>query len=372
LRGFFVNIIRVDPPNPRNLRSIPFLAEKFVLMIENIEKILLIRLGSLGDVVLTLPVVEAVRNSFPNAYITMLVGDKCADIVSADPRFDEIIVIKRDAKGKDGLVEMRRVIALLRDRKFDVSIDMQRKFRTAYLAYQGKVKTRIGYHQPGGFLCNVKIPDKINKLSVDRNLDLIKPLGIDSADRIPKIHLSDKDRDFAKKIFEPYSLLSGKKVLGIFPGAGWRPKCWMPDRFAKVADLAMQNDNARVIIFCGPGEADIVDEVVSNMKAEPIAMKEKVTQRQLSAMIERCDVMLSNDTGPMHISVAVGTATIALFGPGDHIKFQPIGERHATIRKDVPCSPCKQLDKCKDNICMKSITVDEVWEAISNRLRAID
>jgi heptosyltransferase-2 len=333
------------------------------------EKILLIRLGSLGDVVLTLPVVEAVRNSFPYAYIAMLVGDKCADIVSADPRFNEVIVIKRDAKGKEGLAEMRRVIGLLRERKFDVSIDMQRKFRSAYLAYQGKVKTRIGYHQPGGFLCNVKIPDKINKHSVDRNLDLIKPLGIDSADRVPKIHLSDEDRDFAKKTFESYNLSSDEKVLGIFPGAGWRPRCWMPERFAEVADLAMQNDNARVIIFCGPGEADIVDEVVSNMKAEPIVMREKVTQCQLSAMIERCDVMLSNDTGPMHISVAVGTTTVALFGPGNHIKFQPIGERHATIRKNVLCSPCKQFtDKCKDNICMKLITVDEVWEAVHQRL----
>jgi len=336
------------------------------------EKILLIRFGSLGDVVLTLPVVEAVRRSFPNAYIAMLVSDKCANIVSADPRFNEIITFRRSAKGKEGLAEMHRIIYLLRERKFDVSIDMQRKFRSAYLAYKGKIETRIGYHQPFGFLCNIKIPDKVNKHSVDRNLDLIKPLGIDSAERVPKIYLSDEDRDFAKNIFDSYGITSNDKVLGIFPGAGWRPRCWLPERFAKIADLAMNIENAKVIVFCGPDESDIVDEVVKNMDNKPFVMKEKVTQRQLASMIEKVDVMLSNDTGPMHISVGVGTTTVALFGPGNHIKFQPIGEKHAIIRKDVPCSPCKQFtNKCKDNICMKSITVDEVWEVVQQRLKTI-
>ncbi|MGB9596828.1 MAG: glycosyltransferase family 9 protein [Candidatus Poribacteria bacterium] len=333
------------------------------------EKILLIRFGSLGDVVLTLPVVEAIKKSFPNVYIAMLVSDKCANIISADPRFNEIIAFRRETKGKEGLTETNRVISLLRERKFDISIDMQRKFQSAYFAYKGNIKTRIGYHQPFGFLCNVKIPNKVNKHSVDRNLDLIKPLGIDNAERVPKIYLSDEDRDFAKSIFDSYGIIPADKVLGIFPGAGWRPRCWLPERFAKIADLAIKNDNAKVVIFCGPNESDIVDDVVRNMNSKPYIMKEKVTQRQLAAMIEKCDVMLSNDTGPMHISVGVGTTTIALFGPGNHIKFQPIGEKHSMIRKDVPCSPCKQFtDKCKDNICMKLITVDDVWDAVHKKL----
>jgi len=339
-----------------------------VKQIKDIKKILLIRFGSLGDVVLILPVIDAVRKSFPEAYIAMLVGDKSADIVSSDPRLDEVIVFRRDSKGKEGLSEMQRVIALIKERDFDVSIDMQRKFRSSFLAYKGKVKTRIGYHQPGAFLCNIRIPDKVNKHAVDRNLDLIKPLVIEGADRVPKMYLSDEDRDYAFRVFESQGLME-KHVLGIFPGAGWRPRCWLPERFAAVADLAIQHES-KVVIFGGPGEGDILDNVVQNMKVKPILMKERVTLHQLAAMIERCNVLLSNDTGPMHISVAVGTATVALFGPGNHIKFQPIGEKHAIVRKDVPCSPCKQFtDKCKDNICMKLITVDEVWDAVYQRLK---
>jgi ADP-heptose:LPS heptosyltransferase len=125
------------------------------------------------------------------------------------------------------------------------------------------------------------------------------------------------------------------------------------------------------VIFGGPGEEDIVDNVADKMSGPAVTIKDRMTLRQLGAMIKKCDLFLSNDTGPMHISVAVGTATIALFGPGNHVKFQPIGDKHALIRKDVPCSPCKQFtDKCKDNICMKLITVDEVWEEASKRLNA--
>jgi len=336
---------------------------------KNIKTILLIRFGSLGDVVLTTPVIGAVRDAFPNAYIAMLVGSRSADIVSADPRLDEVIFFKRDAKGSKGLEEMRKVTDLLRGRDFDVSVDMQRKFRSAYVAYKGKVRCRIGYHQPRAFLCSIKVPDEVNKHAVDRNLDLVKPLGIENASREPKMHISDEDRLFAIQRFEAHGLTSGEPILGIFPGAGWRPRCWMPERFAQVADLAVQNNNARVVVFGGLGEEDIVESVAKNMNSKPVLMNEKVTLRQLAGMIERCDVMLSNDTGPMHISVAIGTKTVALFGPGNHIKFQPIGEKHTTIRHDVPCSPCKQFtDKCKDNICMKMITVDEVWDAVRRSL----
>ena len=125
-----------------------------------------------------------------------------------------------------------------------------------------------------------------------------------------------------------------------------------------------------MIIFGGPNEADIVGNVAQKMKTSAVLMKDRVTLRQLGAMIGRCDLFLSNDTGPMHVSVAVKTPTIGLFGPGNHVKFRPIGGKHDFISKDVPCSPCKQFtDKCKDNVCMKLITVDEVWETIRERLK---
>ncbi len=335
---------------------------------DNIKKILLIRFGSLGDVVLTLPVISTVRRSFPDAYIAMLVGEKSADIVSADDRLDEVIVIQREKKGLKGLSETFRIEKFIREKHFDVSIDMQRKFRSSLIAYSAGVKYRIGYHQPFGFLCNYKVPDRENKHSVERNLDLLIPLGIKDYDCIPEMVLSKEDKDFADNYWQLHNL-SDSIVFGIFPGAGWRPRCWMPERFAEICDRASAKYNTKTIIFSGPDESDIANNVAQNMKTKPIIMNDKVTLRQLGAMIEKCDLMLSNDTGPMHISVAVDTPTIALFGPGNYKKFQPIGERHSMVRKDVPCSPCKQFtNKCKDNICMKLITVDDVWRVVDQHL----
>ena len=330
------------------------------------ERILLIRFGSLGDVVLTTPAIRALREAFPDAYIAMLVGDRSADIVSASPHLDDVIVFRREVKV---FSETRRAAAMLRERGFNISIDMQRKFRSSLLAYLSGAKLRIGYHQPGGFLCSVKVPGTAGKHSIDRNLDLLKPLGIAAADPEPEMFLSDEDREYADCVFQSHELTSDSLTMGLFPGAGWRSKRWPAERFAAIGDLAAREYEARVVVFGGPGEADIVDDVARSMKTSPVLMKDRVTLRQLGAMIEKCSLFLSNDTGPMHISVAVKTPTIGLFGPGNHIGFQPIGEKHTLIRRDMPCSPCKRFTgKCKDNICMKAITVDEVWEAVSGRL----
>ncbi len=337
------------------------------------ERILLIRFGSLGDVVLTTPAIRAVRAAFPDAYIAMLVGDRSADIVSANPHLDEVIVFRREKV----FSETRRIAAFLRERNFDASVDMQRKFRSSLLAYMSGAKLRIGYHQPGGLLCSVKVRNAESKHSVDLNLDLLRPLGVKAglkpisteADRTPEMFLSSEDREYADCVFRSGGLTSRSPIMGMFPGAGWPHKCWPAERFAIIGDLAAREYDAGVVIFAGPGEEDIVDDVARQMSAPAVLVKDRMTLRQLGAMIEQCDLFLSNDTGPMHISVAVNTATIGLFGPGDHVRFRPIGEKHAMIRKDLQCSPCKHLTRgCADNICMKMISVEEVWEAARERL----
>lgn len=330
------------------------------------ERILLIRFGSIGDVVLTTPTIRAVRRAFPDAYIAMLVGDRAADVVLSNPHLNEVIVFRREVKT---FSETRRTAAMLRERDFHISIDMKRKFRSSLLAYRSGAKLRIGYHKPGGFLCTVKIPPVADKHTVEQNLSLLKPLGIEGADLDPEMFLLDEERDYANSVFQSQGLTSDSPIIGFFPGAGWPAKCWLVDRFAAIGDLAVEEFNAQVVIFSGPGEADIVDNVAGQMKASAILIKDEMTLPQLAAMIEKCDLFLSNDTGPMHISVAVKTTTIGLFGPGDHVRFYPIGERHALIRGDVPCGPCRRFTgKCGDNICMKAITVDEVWKAVVERL----
>ncbi|MBD3182475.1 lipopolysaccharide heptosyltransferase II [Candidatus Poribacteria bacterium] len=330
------------------------------------KNILLIRFGSLGDVVLTTPTIRAIRKEFPHARIAMLVGERSADVLTTNPHLDELITFERKARG---LSETRRIVSVLKQYNFDVSIDMQRKFRSSLITYLGNVRLRIGYHEPKGFLCSVKIPEDENKHAIDRNLDLLKPLGIETEDIKPEIFILKEHQDFARDELEKLGANFEYPALGMFPGAGWRHRCWPAQKFAEVGDMAISNKNASVVVLGGPKESDILEDISNRMKNKPILMKANMTIPQLAGVIQQCNLFISNDTGPMHISVAVNTPTIGLFGPGNHIKFRPLGEQNTFIRHNTPCSPCKQFtDRCKDNICMKKISVDEVWEVVKEKL----
>lgn len=348
------------------------------------DRILLIRLSSLGDIVLTSPAIRAVRKHFPESHIAMLVGKRAADVITENPHLDEVITLDRKTSNRS-ISETRQVVAELRRRKFDLTIDFQRKFRTSLLAYLSGAKYRVGYHQPCGALCAVRVPDRVNKHAIDRNFDLLAAIGVHTDEREMELFLSDADRENAKQILAAAQIDSQKLKVGLFPGAGWKHREWLPERFAAIGDLAYESFGAQTLIFGGANEKDLVDKVAGYMTCAPIRLAGNLRIRQLAALIEKCDVFVTNDTGPMHIAAAMKTPTVALFGPGNHIKFQPIGLTphfspvlecgvglHTTIRHDVPCSPCKQFtDRCQDNICMKLITVEEVWSAVRRRLERI-
>ncbi len=324
------------------------------------DKILLIRLSSLGDIVLTTPAIRAVRAHFPNAYIAMLVAKQSADVLLQNPHLNEIIQFNRSAKDKD-TGEMLRIIRILRQRRFALTFDFQRKFRTELLMYFSGANERVGK----GRLCTIRVPKQGKQHATEDYFDLLHAAGIVAENRELEIFLSKSERTDACYVFEEADVSEMQLKVGLFPGAGWKLREWMPDRFASIGDKLVEKFDAQVIIFGGPKEGELVRSVTNLMQHPAIPFAGNLQIRQLAACIEKCDLFLTNDTGPMHIAAAVRTPTVALFGPGDHVRFQPLGESNTVIRHDVPCSPCKQFtEKCKDNICMKQITVDEVWDSI--------
>ena len=331
------------------------------------KNILLIRLSSLGDVVLTTPAIRAVRTHFPDAYIAMLVAKQSAEVLRENPHLNEIISFDRLAKDKD-TGEMLRIIRHLRERKFTLAIDLQRKFRTELLMYFSGAAERVGK----GRFCSIRVREQGNKHATAHYFDILHAVGIPAEDQRLELFLAESERLDATKRIETAGIPDTALKVGIFPGAGWKLREWMPERFAAIGDRLVSEFNANVLVFGGQKETELVQTVVDLMDAPAIPFAGNLQIRQLAACIEQCDLFLTNDTGPMHIAAAVGTPTVSLFGPGNHIRFQPIGAMHQTIRHDVPCSPCKQFtDKCKDNICMKRIAVDEVWQSISHTLEKL-
>lgn len=328
-------------------------------------RILLIRLSSLGDIVLTTPAIRAIRANFPNAHIAMLVAKQSADILRENPHLNEIITFDRLAKDKD-TGEMWRVVRLLRERKFTLAIDLQRKFRTEMLMYFSGATERVGK----GRFCTVRVSEQGNKHATAHYFDLLHAVGIPAEDQKLELFLAESERRDAVQRLKAAGIAAGKLKVGLFPGAGWKLREWMPERFAAIGDRLVAHFNADILIFGGQQESELVQKVANLMEMRAIPFAGNLQMRQLAACIEQCDLFVTNDTGPMHIAAGVGTRTVSLFGPGNHIRFQPLGVEHHTIRHDVPCSPCKQFtDKCKDNICMKGIGVDEVWHAISHALQ---
>lgn len=345
------------------------------------KNILLIRLSSLGDIVLTSPAIRAVRQHFPAAHISMLVGEQSADLLTANPHLDEVITFDRKAGNKD-TGQMRRVIRLLRERRFDLVIDFQRKFRTSLLGYLSGAKCRVGYHQPNGMLCTVRVPDRSNRAvragrissapAIDRYFALLHAIGVEATDKTLELFITDTDRAFSHELMATKGIKADRPKIGLFPGAAWKLREWMPDRFAAIGDRAAQEFGAQVLLFGGPAEGELVQQVGDLMTTEAIPLAGTLHIRQLAGLIEQCDLFVTNDTGPMHVAAAMQTPTVALFGPGDHIRFQPLDPIHTTIRHHVPCNPCKQFtNRCKNNICMKLITVDEVWETVHQNLSNI-
>ena len=345
------------------------------------KNILLIRLSSLGDIVLTSPAIRAVRQHFPQARISMLVARQSADLLTENPHLAEVIPFDRKAVNKD-TGEMKRIIRLLRERRFDLSIDFQRKFRTSLLAYLSGAKCRVGYHQPHGVLCTVRVRDLNTKAiragriaslhAIDRYFDLLHPIGIEPTDRTLELFITEADRTFAREMIGTKGIEANRLKVGLFPGAGWKLREWMPDRFAAIGDRAAKHFDAQVLLFGGAHEVELVRQMRDLMTTETTLLAGTLRIRQLAALIEQCDLFITNDTGPMHVAAAMHTPTVALFGPGDHIRFQPLDPIHTTIRHHVPCNPCKQFtNRCNNNICMKLITVDEVWETVHQNLSNI-
>ena len=331
------------------------------------QRILLIRLSSLGDIVLTTPVIHAVRAHYSDAHIAMLTGKQSADVLRENPHLDEIITFDRFAKDKD-TGEMLRTARVLRGRKFTLAIDLQRKFRTEVLMYFSGAAERVGK----GRLCTVRAPEQSNKHATAHYFDLLRAVEIPALDQKLEMFLAASERADATQRFDTAGVTPTGLKVGFFPGAGWKLREWMPERFAAIGDRLVQNFNAEVLIFGGQKESELVHTVAKLMDTRAVPFAGNLQIRELAACIEKCDLFLTNDTGPMHIAAAVGTPTVSLFGPGNHIRFQPLGAMHQTIRHDVPCNPCKQFtDKCKDNICMKKITVDEVWQSISEALAKV-
>ena len=339
--------------------------------------ILIVKLSAIGDVIHTLPALNALRKQYPDAYITWLVEEAAYGIIKGHKALDRIIVSKRKTwlKGLAGrfcLKNFREVCSFvkqLRDTKYDIILDFQALLKSGVLIGLTRGGRKIGFdkgmdHQEHSYIfLNERVPPVDMEVhALIRGMMLLEAIGISSSEVEYNIYISDQDRDAADDLLMQYGIKPLKPLVAINPMAKWETKLWDNLKFANLADRLIEQANADVIFTGAQEDSKAIEDIISNMKAKAANLAGKTDLKTLAALYEKTSIVVSTDTGPMHLAAAVGTPVVALFGPTAPWRTGPFGLGHKIIRADLECSPCFKR-QCNTIDCMKQISVDQVLDA---------
>jgi ADP-heptose:LPS heptosyltransferase len=289
----------------------------------NPQHVLVIDFGQLGDVVMSLPALRAIRERFPIAKIAVIVGKPSSEIVEMSRYADEVIEVDRVAL-RDGfkplsIVKIINVVKDVRRRQFDFVIDLHSFAETNLMGFFSGAPKRLFQRRPGrslDFLANFDPKPPVDRNDpndhlVDRYLDVLKPLGVKDPERIPQLVTTRDDDRAVDAMLGKVKADAGAPLVGLFPGAGHESRCWPMEKFASLADFLIRNDGVRPVVFVGPEERGAVQSMRRTFPSTTVFL-EKLSIRQLAAAQARLAVFVSNDTGPVHIAAAVGTPVVVL------------------------------------------------------------
>lgn len=320
----------------------------------------------IGDLIMATPVLTDLRKAFPKASITAMCRKPLCDLLKEDEAVDEVFCF---TKPSNDFVrrEERDIIAKIQAGKYDLGILLTNSFSSAWWFWQGKVKRRIGYsaHFRGLLLTDSLKFSKEKEHTVVTYKRLLGPLGIPVSKTAPRLYVEENEVERAKELLYQRGYEKGKKLIGINPGAAYgSAKCWPPERFRALALRLLLETDAHVVFFGDASTASLVKEISHGLPERVIDLAGVTSLRELACLIKECDVLVTNDSGPMHIGAAFNTPLVALFGSTDDVATGPYGQSGSVINKRVKCSPCLKRVCPIDFPCMKLISVDEVVERV--------
>ncbi len=335
------------------------------------RKFLVVRTDRIGDVVLSLPVLEAIKRRYPDSQVTAMVSSYTRDLLAHNPWVDEII-----ADDQGGLKGFLNLVALLRTQRFDVAVLLRPTLRLAFLLFLSGIKVRIGTgYRAYQFLFNYKIYQHrrtIEKHELEYNLDMLTPLGVSSEGLVPRIFLSSEEERYSGKTLEDLDITGDDIKIVIHPGSGDSSLNYPLEKFALLADKLIEGFSARIILTGGKKEMDSSEQLKGSMRNQPIDLTGKTNLRELCALLRGADLLISNSTGPMHVAAALGTPVVALFSPlfvASPARWGPYGEGHDVVVPPVrTCYRCEP-QKCSDFNCMEMIQPDEIVSRVKNILK---
>jgi heptosyltransferase-2 len=315
----------------------------------------------IGDAVMTTPALSALRARYPEAEIVMLANPLVAELFRVHPAVDRVMVYDRKGRHR-GLGGFLTMAHELRREKFDLAVLLQNAIEAALLAFVARIPCRAGYTTDGRrFLLTAPVtvtPEDKKRHHTDYYLELLRRLGIEGGDGRLCLAISDDEQSWADDV------LGSERVIAMNPGAAYgSAKRWLPERFAEVADQLAERYQARILLTGGPGEKEIGRDIAAAMKHDVINMVGQTTVRQMMALLANSSLLVTNDSGPMHVASAFDIPIVAVFGSTDHTTTCPASERVRIVRKETDCAPCLLRQCPTDHRCMTAIEASDVIEA---------
>ena len=351
-----------------------------------VQKILIIRLSAVGDVIRTLPAIKALKGHYPSSHIAWVVEEPSKTLLESQPEIDEVIVVPRK-RWTDGMRspiriwgtmgEVWRFVRQLRNRKFDIVFDFHGLLKSGLLSYLSGAPKRVGFDRRWSKEWNVlfsnvrvRLPEeKIRKINrFEQNVALLRGIGIEVKGVKTGLHIPPEDREYIESFFKNLATAIRKPLIAIHPGTSHktRYKRWMADRYAQLSDRLILDLGATVLFTWGPDELDWVKGIQKMMRDPSILGPRTESLTQLGEVFRGCDLYIGGDTGPMHIASMMGVPVVAIFGPTYPTVNAPFG-RHRMVRKEVGCNPCRNRS-CEELACLKAIAVDDVFLAAKELL----
>jgi heptosyltransferase II len=335
----------------------------------------------LGDAVMCEPALRGLRGLFPDAQVTLLVKPAVADLFVGHPAVTRLLTY--DSKGRHAGFSGKWALAKqLRRQGFDLAVLFQNAFEAAFLTFLARVPRRYGYATDGRSLLlsdPVAVPDPRMLIHQVRYYwDLLKPLGLTGDPPVPELVVLPEEEQAMVGRCAQGGLTPTDIVVGINPGSTYGDaKRWLPERFAEVTERLCRTihtspgQQVSVVIFGAKGEEHLGQDIAARLSSPSLVLSGATTIRELMAVVKRCSLLLTNDTGPMHIASAFKVPVVAVFGPTDWRTTSPFGGAHAIVREPVDCAPCLLRECPIDHRCMTRVTVDQVYEEAVKQVRGL-
>lgn len=328
-----------------------------------IKSILFLRYDRIGDMVLSTAALKALRTVYPHARITVLASERNYEILDHNPSVDEILIYK-------GILWFIRE---MRPRGYDLVIDpyVTYEMKSAAMTYLAGRKYRIGFEEAGReIFFNIKGPvASPPKRMVDHLLDLAELAGGKREGCEPEVFLSDMEIQWANEALAKKGISANELTIAIHPGAHYPSQRWPAERFGELARRILAQCEAKVILLGSSDEEGLL-KAAKKSAGEDIQIFSCSGIREFMALLSRCELLVCNNSGPLHIASALKVPTVSMIGPTNTPLWLPYGENNVVLNKRLSCSPCNRAI-CKDHECMESITVDEVFEAVERQFADI-